>query len=248
MSLSAKVVLVSLFIAVASTASTLDQVRSALGPLDASEPVTATMTIEQKVKSEGRYANASTARAATVEIRHDDAGIAITIPQSLIDKARQKRWSKDVGENVGQDSIGAVRTLSVVEALNFRDALLAMLDGATLVSEKPATYGGRAARLLVLKLAAEAHKPANSIQLGSVKKDDVLTLWIGADNLPLAGERAEKTIGGFMFIHGTYESHYSYVFTHAHRRLLLTRLEVTDGGSGMGQNVSKKSVESLVLR
>jgi len=80
-----------------------------------------------------------------------------------------------------------------------------------------------------------------------VKSEDRITLWVGDDNLPLAAERTQKSTGGVMFLHATYVGHMSYTFGHTADRLILARLEATDSGSGMGQNVDKTSVQTLTL-
>jgi len=51
-----------------------------------------------------------------------------------------------------------------------------------------------------------------------------------------------------MFIKGSFSSHTSYTFTRTHDRLVLARTEISEGGSGMGQKVEKRSVHALTIR
>ncbi|MDP9194138.1 MAG: hypothetical protein M3P06_20770 [Acidobacteriota bacterium] len=234
--------------AVRASAATIDDVKAAVNRLEAKHPVRATLTIDQSVKSAGRFANETTARLATAELSHDAAGVSITIPQALLDKASKEGRAAETDRNAAEDAIGSIRSLSVVEALNFRDSLLALLRNATVVEENRVAFRGRPARLLVLKLNAQPRKKSGTIQIGTVKTDDRMSLWIGDDNVPLAAERDEKTTAGFMFIRGSYSSHTSYTFTRANDRLVLARTEISEGGSGMGQKVEKRSVHALTIR
>lgn len=230
-----------------AAAGTLDDLRAALRRLSVDEPVRGTLTIEQSVKSAGRFANNSAARLATAEVGHDANGVTISIPQTLIRRTADEVSTPRAAQTSAQDAVGSIRTLAVFEALNVRDSLLGMLADASVVEEKRSTLNTKPARLLVLKLQPQRRQSANTIQIGSVKAEDRLRLWIGDDNLPLAAERVESTVAGFMFLHGTYSAQTSYTYAHAHNRLVLTRVEVAEGGSGAGQKVEKRSVQTLTL-
>jgi len=230
-----------------AAAATLDEVRLAVTRLEGKQPIRATLGIEQDVKSSGRYANDTTKRTATADLMHDAAGISITIPQALIARASEGSRS-DEERNTAEDAIGAIRTLSVVEALNFRDSLLALLKGAKLEEEKRVVFRGRPARQLLLLLDATPRRERNTITIGSVKNDDRMSLWIGDDNIPVGAERDQKTSGGILFVRGTFTSHTSYSFARAGDRLVLSRLEITEGGSGMGQRVDKRSIQTVTVR
>lgn len=228
-------------------ADTLGDVKAALKGLTAKHPVHATLAIEQSVKTAGRFANNQTARVATAKVSHDRSGVSILIPQSMLDSASQEQRSPSGGDGSAQDAIGSIRTLKVVEAINFRDSLLSMLDNASVVEEKAVSFRGHPARLVVLRLRPPDTKASTKIQIGSEKTDDRLSLWVGDQNMPLAAERIQKKSTGFMFLQASYSGRTSYTFMHTHDRLVLSRMEVTEGGSGAGQKVEKKSVHTLTL-
>lgn len=240
--------IICLFTAAGTGAATIDDVKAAVNRLEARHPVRATLTIDQSVKSAGRFANETTTRLATAELSHDAAGLSITIPQALLDKASAAARKAETDRNAAEDAIGSIRSLSAVEALNFRDSMLSLLDTATVEEEKRVVFRGRPARLLVLKLSEKPRKQSGTIQIGTTKTDDRMSLWIGDDHVPLAAERDTKTSAGFMFIRGTYSSHTSYTFARAHDRLILARSEMSEGGSGMGQKVDKRSVQAVTIR
>jgi len=232
---------VSVWMALGANADTLGSVTAAVRRLSGREPVHGSLTIAQSVKSTGRFANGGTSRLATVDVAHDAAGLTISVPQALIDKAVQ-------GDAGAVDAIGTIRPLTVLEALNCRDVLLKALTHATVVEERRVVFHGQPARLLVLNVAEPKEKKSGSIVIGSVKSDDRLSLWIDDADLPVAAERTVKSTAGFMFLHGNYDSQSSYSFLHKGDRLFVTRLEIKESGSGAGQNVAKDSLQTFSVR
>ena len=218
-------------------ADTLGDVRAAVGRLGARQPVRGTFAVEQSVKAAGKFSNENTARSVSLEVLHDGAGVSITIPQALV-AARS---------DAARGAIGSIRSLAVVEALDFRETLLEMMEHATITAEKRVAHGGRPARLLVLKLQPRPKKESGSIRIGSVNSEEQLSLWVGDDNLPLAAERVQKTTAGFLIFHGSTEGRTSYTFAHTPDRLLVARMEASESGAGMGQKIDVKSVQTLTL-
>jgi len=238
---------ICVLVTVRAGADTLSDVRNAVGQLSAKQPIRATFATDQLVKSAGKFANENTSRSVTAEVAHDAAGVSITIPQTLLDKVSRAANATKASESPQQHLIGAIRTIDVVEALDYRDSLLLLLRNATVTQEKRVVFRGQPARLLTLKLNTEAEKEPGSIRIGSSKTDDQMTLWVADDNLPVAADRVIKTAGGFLFIKGTFTGHSNYTFHHVADRLLLARLETNDSGSGMGQNVEKTAVQTLTV-
>jgi hypothetical protein len=216
--------------------------------LSARQPVRATYSTEVAVKTEGRFSNEKTGRTLSVEVGQDATGVSIIIPQTLIDKASEEVHSRSGAfDNDAQNAIASISSFNVIEALDFRHALLGMLNLASVTEEKRVAFRGRPARLLVMKLSDPPRKK-NVIQIGSMKIDENrLSLWVGDDNLPLAAERVQKTSVGFMMFHAQHAARSSYLFAHTADRLILTRLETSGSGSGMGQNFDESSVQTLTL-
>lgn len=231
-----------LLLPVRAGADTLGEMKAALGQPSSRAPIQATYSIEQLVKSEGRFGNQNTQRVVSAEVADGPSGVSITIPQALLDRVSKAR---NQGDDGALNLIGAIRTISVVEALDFRDALLTMLENATVRREDRVLYHGVPAHKLALTLKPRPRKESSSISIGSVKVDDQLDLWIGDDHLPIAAERYQKTTAGFMFIHGTFEGRSSYTFAHAAGRLIVARLATNGSGNGMGQNIDQSAVETL---
>src|SRR4051794_35536108 len=201
------------FAALEAGANTLGDVKTAVSRLDPKQPVHATFAVDQKVKSAGRFANEDTALIASAEVTHDANGVSIVIPQALLDKASQEIRSR-AASHPAQGAIGTLRSTTIVEALDYRDALLEMLDRATVKEEKRVLLAGKQTRLLVLSLRPTARQESGTIRIGTVKTDDQLRLWIGDDNVPVAGEHVLTSTAGFMFLHGTYGGRTKYPFAH----------------------------------
>jgi hypothetical protein len=232
------VTLLFVLAAIDLSADTLTDVKAAVGRLSAKQPVRATFTTEALVKASGRFANDNTKRKASVEVAHDPSGVTISIPSAMLERA----------EKQGQDLIGSIRTIPIVDALDFRRRMLELLEYANLIEEKPSTFAGKPARLLVLKLTPPPKKESNSIRIGSVKSEERMSLWIGPDSLPLAAERNEKSSAGIMMFRASGVSRTKYTFATTDDRLILAREESEDSGSALGQNVQRNGVQTLTLR
>ena len=222
------------FIMLPAAADTLGDLRAAVGRLAAKQAVRGTFAVDVAMKAAGKFSNQNTARKVALEVTHDGAGVSLTIPQALLDRK-------------AVEAINLIHPRDVADALDFREPLLTMMEGATVTAEQRVAHQGRPARLLVLKLKPRDEKESNTIRIGSSKTEEQLSIWIGDDNLPLAGERTQKTTAGFMFFHGTTEGRTSYTFAHTADRLLLARMEEKETGSGMGQKVDVTSVQTLTL-
>lgn len=219
-------------------ADTLSDVKAAVGRLHAKESVRAVFSTEASVKAEGRFANDNTKRKAAVEVTQSPAGITITLPAAMLDEAAK----------IGDDVIGSIRTIDIAEALDFRRALLEILQHSTIVEEKRVRMNGRPARLLDLKVTQPPKKEANTIRIGSVKSDVSMKLWVGDDDLPIAADRSEKTSAGILMVRANSTSRTLYTFGHTADRLILARVETSDKGSAMGQAVQRNGVQTLTLQ
>ena len=76
--------------ATTAAADTLTDVRAALSRMSGTRPVRATFGIQQSVRADGRFSNNKTDRVASVLVAHDESGLTITLPQTLIDRLRNE--------------------------------------------------------------------------------------------------------------------------------------------------------------
>jgi hypothetical protein len=224
-------------------ADTLGDVRAAVGRLSAKTPVRATFAFRALSKASGRFGNENVQRNVSVEVAHDAAGVSITVPQTLLDEVSRAR---NRGDASAQNLIGSIGTVAITDALDFRDSFLAMLDHAVVTREERIPFQGKPARHLLLKLQPRP-KQSGTIDIGTVKTDVELSLWIGDDSLPLVAERTQKSTAGFMFFHGTYSGRTNYTFAHTANRLVVARRETSGSGAGLGQNIETSDVQTLTL-
>jgi hypothetical protein len=225
------------FFTLQAGATTLDEVKTALKRLNATQPLRGTFTTEASVKATGRFANDTSKRRASVQVAHDAGGLSITFPSALLERS----------QSGSQDIIGSIRSIDVVEAIDYRDALLTLLAHATVEGEGRSTVAGRSARFLQLKLHPPPKKESGVIRIGSVKSEDRMKLWIGDDHLPLVAERTEKSSAGIMMLRASGSSRTVYTFGNAAGRLILARVETSVSGSGLGQNVERQGVQTLTV-
>src|SRR5207237_10003753 len=172
-------------------------------------------------------------------------GITFTIPQTLLDQATHEVASR-AADTPAQTAIRGMSPSTVVEALDFRNELLRLLDGATVAAEKRAIFRGKSTRLLTLKLAPPK-QGKDTITIGEGKSERTLNLWIGDDNLPIAGDQSDRMTAGFLMFHATTESKTTYSFAHVADRLVLAHVETSSSGSGMGQKFDEATVQTLTL-
>lgn len=234
-------------VALPAFADTIGDLKSAVNRLVAHQPVRGIYAIEGAVKASGRFANSNMERTVSVEVAHDESGVSITIPQALIEKASQEAQSRNgAWDNAAERTIGSIRSIKIVEALNFRESLLGVLKLGTVTDERRVVFHGKPARMLTLKL--QVPRKNNTIRIGTLKVDEEMKLWVGDDHLPLAAERVEKSKAGFLMFHGETSSRTSYTFAHTADRLILARVETSGSASGLGQKLDETSVQTVTLR
>jgi hypothetical protein len=72
-------------------------------------------------------------------------------------------------------------------------------------------------------------------------------VWVGADNLPLAAERAQKATAGFMMFHGDTATKKSWHFMRKDDHLVVARFEELGSFSGFGQKGDAHSVDVVTV-
>jgi hypothetical protein len=240
----------SLAFAVAASADTLTDLRTALALLRATTPAQATFDLQRFRKASGRFANNESSGAVSVTVSTDANGLQLTFPPELMAKANKEANDREADPKASTASRAAIAELdatSVAESLDFRESLLRLLSIGKTQSESRVMWRGVPARLVLLKLTPRLPKEATSIWHVNFSQDQ-LSLWIGADNLPLAAERVAKGSAGFLFLKGEMTTREAWTFAHFADRLVVARYENSFAGSGFGQKGEGKTVQTLTLR
>lgn len=228
-----------------ATADTLAQLKAAVARMTANEPLRATWSADGSVKAAGKLANDTSKRTISATIVDDANGLSVTIPRTLSEKAARGP-ARDEG---ALSAIDSIRFSSLVEAIDFREPMLDLLNHAKRVDEKRTVFRGRPARQLTLTLDVPRRKKRNEVVIGNVKvAEDRLHVWVGDDGFPLAAERVRRTKAGFLIFSAESTSRTSYTFGRAGDRLLLTRLESSSAGSALGTKIDEASVQTLSVQ
>jgi hypothetical protein len=222
------------------SADTLAEMKSALRGLHPKQPLRATYETKSKNVASGRFFEQDVAGAGSVEARLDDDGLTIVYPRAMLEALRHAK------KDPKATRVDEVNASHLAELLDYAPALASILDRATVVEEHAATVDSQPARLIVMDIRKE-EEPAMKSGHFDVKLDR-LSLWIGADGLPLVSERVSKYAGGILFIKAEGGSKEKMVFARRDDRLIVLRLEHTDNSSGMGQTSNNSETETITPR
>jgi len=76
-----------LFFSLAARADVVADMRAAISQLRATKPIHVSIDVQNSRKNEGRFANQQFAGSASLDVVEDDAGLHITFPRALLEKA-----------------------------------------------------------------------------------------------------------------------------------------------------------------
>jgi len=226
----------------------LSDLKAKLATMNGGDRVTATVTYEftnlgteddQPIKGQGK---------AAVAIEDGPAGIRITWPRDLIAAIDQEaaEQAKNPEKRADQRrAAGGINPMMVHDNLSAAAGVLRQLDGAELVGEQAETWEGQPARVLTLKLP-----PPQNAQARKYLKDWNATakVWVGADNLPLAGETRVRQKGrAYLVISFEGESKEDFRFAPAGQRLVITRRFRESSNSNPGGKGHDTSLVTIKL-
>lgn len=185
----------------------------------------------------------------TVEVEDGAEGVRVGLPRSGSRQALQELRAQTLDPAKHTPTYNALQVLSLNEAasdLNCAAPLAQDLSlGHVVEMQAAATYLGRPARLLVLalppRLSLEARKHVKAA-------DSRLSIWIGADGVPVGAEKIEHTRGRFLVLFFDTLRKQSWTYARKGNRLFAARHEVADSASGMGQDIRSSIVVTLSLR
>jgi hypothetical protein len=176
----------------------LTDLRAALGRLAATTPLHGTLDVTSTSKSNDE--DKANEGKASVGFEIGEGGLHIVYPRPMLALATQEaRAEARDPERATPVRTGAshIRPLHVAELLDGAAPLGILLESAQLLQMKPATFGGRPARLLLFKVIPKMSK-ADSKHVKKV--DDSLSVWLGDDGTPLAAEQSMSAKASFLLI------------------------------------------------
>jgi hypothetical protein len=235
-----------LFLAATSAAADpLTDVRSALGRLQAREPIRATVELQRSVNNEGKLGNEKSAGKVAVEIDADSRGVRVLYGRPLLEQiereAAAKRRDPKQDTPVG-DALRDIDALSATEAVDFAPKLLRLMEGATVKEDRAGTFGGKPVRVVILRLVDDP--PESSVGKVTVLENK-LTLWLAPDHMPIAGEHSRQVKFSVLVIKGEAKSKESWHFNAITDRLIPVRHEVSSAASGLGSKGQMNAVATV---
>jgi hypothetical protein len=239
--------LLTLSLAAAAQADTIGDVRGVLLSLNAKQPVRAAYESRRTNAARGRFYDNDFNSVGSAEVRVDIDGLTVTYSRSQLERARSEKTARlgATKPDAKTPRVGDVSAFRIAELLDYAPSLAAMLERAEVVEDRATLFRGQHARVLVLKLEQQR---AEGVKEGRVKSNgDRLTLWIGADHLPIAAERNASFSAGILFIKGEGNVKETWSFTRRDDRLVVTRYERTDTSAGMGQTSKGSELETVTL-
>jgi hypothetical protein len=239
---------VSLFVLLVpaiAAADGLTDLRSTLGRLPATTPVHGTLDVTSTSRS-NEDDKASDGKAS-VGFEIGETGLHIIYPRAMLTQATQEaRAEARDPEKPTPVRSGAshVRPLHVAELIDGAAPLSILLESAQLVQTKPATLGGRPARLLSFKLLPKLSKSDSK----HVKKiEGALSVWVADDGTPLAAEETVSIKASFLLISFEADQKHNWSYARNGDRLVVTRFESNDKSDGLGQHSTSHTLEVVRL-
>jgi len=225
-------------------ADPFSDLRGALGRLTAKEPIRATYEVQRAVTNEGKWANEKFNGKAAVDLEGDGEGVRIVFARPLLEQITKEMEVRAHDPKKPAPTVSALNEISAVAAAEAIDAappILRMLDDAKLLEDRTGTWQGKPARVVVFRLADKRDSNFGKETVAENK----LTLWLGADHVPLAAEHVHSAKYSFLVFRGESKSKRSWHFARAGDRLVRVRQEENESGSGLGQKGSSSFVATL---
>lgn len=240
-------ILLLMLFPVAVRADSIAALRTVLRTLPAKRPVGASYERRETTVAKGRFYDGGRDAASTAEAHVGEDGVTLTYPRALLDRGRAEEVERLRGAKAeGGATAGGVSPLRIAEMLDYAPSLNAILERGLVAEERPLLFHGQQARLLVINLR-QVTRPG--VKEGHVKStQDRLSLWLGADQLPLAAERNSTGTAGIFFLHADLKTKETWTFGRHQDRLIIVRYQRTDDSSGMGQTTHSTISESITIR
>jgi hypothetical protein len=205
----------------------LTDVQAALRRLGALEPIRATYDLERNINNKGKLTNDKLTGRASVELEGERGGFRIVYPRPLLEQIEREQQARAKNPSLETPTVTALRDLDVIstaDAIDFAPAMLRMLEGAKVLSDGPGTWAGKPVRVLILR-------PTDKLDKDDASRfkvlDNRLTLWLGADHVPLAAEHNLTSRLSFLIFKGEMKAKRSWHFTRLADRLVRHRHELS---------------------
>ncbi len=223
-------------------ADAVSDLRATLGKLRPAQPLVATARVNSTVKQE----DGKTERAQLqLGVRSGTDGLELRFSPELLQRAAAEAAvnakDKDAPTPI-RDLLAQLSPVSVQPMVDYAPVLLRQLDGATLASQRDDTHAGRPARLLVF----DVPMPPSANKEMSVKKyTGQLSVWLGADGVPVAVRNVLAIKGRKLLISIEFGTTTDYTLRQVGTRLLAVSRRTEENHSMLGHDGSSVTEATL---
>ncbi len=235
-----------MFMTSVACANGFADLKRTLAGLEGKQPIEARLAFSHSQRNGNDDRKPSAPATVHAEVGADSGGVRLGFERRTLDLAiSESRQTDPESKKPVSGALSQILVTDVDEYLNAAPKLLAPLERAVLISDKPETWRGQPARVISLKLNPLLGKQERKY----VKKlDATAKVWIGADGLPLAAEQNYAYSGRAMLvINFESASHESFEFQKRGDRLVVVRHRREDKTSGGGESGTRRIDARLTL-
>lgn len=213
------------FLPLPARSDALSDVRAALDRLSTQAAVRARVRI---ARSEVEKEKPKPEKSGEAVVEHGPAGLTIRLaPESLPKPGPKAERKKQEETTVRLDPKQALELLDPAQEIR------QLLDGAALVSDASAPFEGRTLRTVVFRPLPDVD---DEDRKALKKYEDVVTLRLDADGVPVALERSLDLKFSKLLVSFTVSARESRRYARVEGRLLTTTATEESHGSGLGQS------------
>jgi len=235
--------LATLALCPAARADALADLKAALQKLPATAPIKGSVSVKvRKQAGEGQEAEDQQGQTS-LGFEDGPPGLHLQYTGEQLARVRvedQAREADPAARTPVLTGLGALGLRDVRELTGAADSLLRQIQRSTFRSEKAEAWNGKPARVLSFDLGLP--KMAARQQKYVKHHEGTLTVWVGADGLPLAAH-STQTVSGRAMVVISFEMKQDEDLTYAlvGERLVATRRITHNSGSGAGEHSDERS-------
>lgn len=229
-----------------ASADTLADLKRTLHSLDGRDQINAKLSFAHLQVNGSDEGKARPAVTVGADVAADAAGVRMHFSRRALDLAvAESRQTDPEAKKPVSDALAQILVTDVDEYLSAAPKLLAQLQRAELLEEKPDAYRGKPARLLSLKLNPLLSKQ----QRKYVKQLDAhARVWVSPDGAPLAAEQTFEYAGrALLVINFESSTTESFQFQRRNDRLVVVRHQREESSSGGGESGTRTIDARLTL-
>lgn len=235
-----------LLMALPASADTLADIRATLGRFAATTPIHGSLDVSSSQQSSEE--DAADVGKVIVQFDASAGGVQVTLPRNVVSQAAQEARSEAMDpshQTPARNALLRIRTLHVAELANAADPLLTLLENAKIVETKPSMYKGKPAHTVTFTITPRLTK-TQSKHLKKLARR--LTLFLGDDGVPVAADLTTTLSASLLLLSFENRQQESWTYVRAGDRLVATRYEQTQSGSGLGQHTNQHVMEVITLQ